>query len=200
MGAIPVALVIGKLTRGIDIREYGSGNIGAANAQRTLGWTASMAVLVSDIAKAVLPVLLARWLTQAPLAEVACGLAALVGHNWSVYINWKGGRGVSSAVGVALALLPWPALPGAVVGIAVMALTRYVSLGSIVGATLISIFALAWTLMVGSPVEYLLFFFTAAGLVIFRHRANIARLLAGTERKIGRPAEPVAGKTGRSGT
>ncbi len=195
LGAIPVALVLGKGARGIDIRDWGSGNIGAANAQRTLGWWASAVVFLADIAKAVLPVLMARWVRQMPVVEVACGLAAIIGHNWSPYIGWKGGRGVSSGFGLVLFFFPLAALAALIVGVGVIARTRYVSLGSVVGAGAVVAFSLAYALVLGAPTEYVVFAFAAGGLIVFQHRANIRRLLAGTEHKIGGRAKRLSGKT-----
>ena len=189
LGAIPFGLIFGRLLKGVDIRESGSGRTGATNAMRSLGAKGFALTFAADAAKAIAAVLIARALTGGdPLAEALAALAAVVGHNWSVYIGFGGGRGVSSAFGAMLALF-WP---GALVGVAVMAaltaLTRYVSLGSIVG-TIVGLLAGLIALASGAaPIELAAFCVPTAAVVIVQHRDNIARLLAGTERRIGQKA------------
>lgn len=186
LGAIPFGLLLGHITRGIDIRHYGSGNTGATNALRTLGWQASAIVFVLDIAKAVVPVLLARWLISDPAAEVICALAAIAGHNWPVYIGWKGGKGVSSSMGVMLLFSPLTTTVGIVLAAGLIVWSRYVSLGSVAGAVIVALLTLAYAIYgSGLPGAYVAFSLVAALLVVVRHRSNIARILAGNERKLG---------------
>ncbi len=189
IGAIPFGLVVGKFSRNIDLRDFGSGNIGAANALRTLGWKASALVFVLDIAKAVVAVLLARVFTGLPVVEALCGFAAIVGHNWPVYIGFRGGRGVSSSLGVMLVFSPLIAVAGLALGLLLMASFRYVSLGSVVGALSVPVLLLVFAASMSVPVPYLWFAWVVGLLVVFQHRSNIRRIITGTEHKIGQRAE-----------
>lgn len=185
LGAVPSALIAGKLLKGIDIRQYGSGNVGAANTLRTLGLGASVAVFASDIIKAAAPVLLARWLTGEPAVEVAVALAAIAGHNWPVYIGWRGGRGVSSSFGALVVFSPLVAAICVVFFVAVVALTRYVSLGSLAGSVLGCLLILGLALWSLLPPAYAAYAVLGAALIVIQHRDNISRLVRGTERKLG---------------
>jgi len=189
LGAIPSALIAGKLLKGIDIRQYGSGNIGAANTLRTLGLGPSAAVFLADAAKAALPVLLARWLTGEPAVEVAVGMAAIAGHNWPAYIGWRGGRGVSSSFGVLLVFSPLAAAICLLVFAGVVALTRYASLGSLVGSVVGCLLLVAMVFSSWLPPAYGVYAIVGAALIIIQHRSNIARLLQGKERKLGERVE-----------
>ncbi len=191
LGAIPFGLVVGRMTKGIDVRNYGSGKIGATNTLRSLGPKYAAIVFISDIGKASVSVLLAQNLTgSAPLA-VLCGLAAIIGHNWSVYIGWQGGRGVASSCGGLLVLCPQATLIGLVTSIIIMATTRYVSLGSIMGAAVGALTTFFWVVYFDAPPAYGLYAFMAATLIIWQHRDNIRRLQQGVERKLGEKAEIV---------
>lgn len=189
LGAIPFGLLVGKLAKNVDIRQYGSGNVGAANALRTLGWKASISVFALDIAKAVAAVLVARFAVGTPTLEAACGVAAIAGHNWPIYIKFKGGRGVSSGLGVLLLFSPLLGLVGLALGLALMAWSRYVSLGSVVGAIVIPVLMLAMAGPMNIPEAYVAFAWVVGAMVVFQHRGNIQRILAGTERKIGERGE-----------
>lgn len=185
LGAIPVGLVVGKIAKGVDIRQYGSGKIGAANTLRTLGWGPTVLVFGGDLAKAIVAILLARWLIGEPAAEIGAGLAAVIGHNWSIYIKGQGGRGVTSAFGGALVFCP----PAAAVGIAfvvpVVAWSRYVSLGSLTGAIVIPLATGLFVALRWVQPAYLFYMAAAAAIIIFQHRDNIQRLWTGTERRLG---------------
>ena len=189
LGAIPFGLIVG-LHKGIDIRQVGSGNTGATNTLRAIGWKGSAIVLLLDLVKAVIPILVARWFFGEPVVEAMCGLAAVIGHNWSIYIGFRGGKGVSSSLGVMLLLSPVATLVGAVIVIPLIALTRYVSLGSVMGAVLIPAFTLGLSVFV-SPVSwaYIIVSFVLGIMILVQHRGNIQRLLAGNERKLGHKAE-----------
>jgi glycerol-3-phosphate acyltransferase PlsY len=189
LGAIPFGLIFGRLLKGVDIRESGSGRTGATNAMRSLGAKGFALTFAADAAKAVAAVLIARALAGGdPLAESLAATAAVVGHNWSAFIGFGGGRGVSSAFGAMLTLF-WP---GALVGVAVMAvltaLTRYVSLGSIAGTVVGLLAGLVGIASGAAPAELAAFCLPVAVIVIVQHRDNIQRLVAGTERKIGQAA------------
>jgi glycerol-3-phosphate acyltransferase PlsY len=182
LGAIPFGLIIGRVTRGIDLREYGSHRTGATNALRTLG-------LRLDVAKGVAAVLVTRTLFGAdPLAEWAAavaGFAAIVGHNWSVFIRFTGGRGVATSAGALGAMSPLTILVLAPVVIGLIWRTRYVSLGSISGGLLAPLITAVLALADLASVPAVAYALASGLLVTVAHADNIARLRAGTERKIG---------------
>lgn len=189
LGAIPFGLIVGRVTKGIDLREYGSHRTGATNALRTLGTRAAAAVFLLDVAKGVAAVLLARLLFAAdPMVEWAAalaGLAAIVGHNWSVFIGFTGGRGVATSAGALGAMSIWTAMILAPIVALVIWRTRYVSLGSIVGALGAPIIT-ALLAGVGSATIPAIGYALASGLLVTAaHADNIGRLRAGTERRIG---------------
>jgi len=187
-GALPWGLWLGRWFRGVDIRTMGSGNLGATNVYRSLGPGLGIVTLLLDIAKGAVPV----WLVPAaPVADrfpggpelcaIAVGLAAIAGHVWTFLASFRGGKGVATTAGVLLALAPGAFGVFVLVFFATLALTRYVSLGSILGAIAFAIALAAggagWT----SP--RMIFGVAAAVLVIARHRENLARLARGTERR-----------------
>ena len=189
LGAIPFGLVIGRLTRGIDLREHGSHRTGATNALRTLGLRAAALVFVLDVAKGVAAVLVARALFAGdPLVEWAgavAGFAAIVGHNWSVFIGFTGGRGVATSAGALGAMSLWTVLVLVPIVVGIIWRTRYVSLGSITGALLAPVMtAVFWALGTAS-VPAIAYALGSGLLVTAAHFDNIARLRAGTERRIG---------------
>jgi acyl phosphate:glycerol-3-phosphate acyltransferase len=191
LGAVPFGLLIGRWTRGIDIREYGSHRTGATNALRTLGARAALAVLLLDLAKGVAAVLLARLAFEGEATEwvaAAAGFAAIVGHNWSVFIRFTGGRGVATSTGALAALVPLAALILAPVALGVMWRWRYVSLGSITGALVAPVIVAGLMLAGLAELPHLAFAAATGLLVTLAHSDNIARLRAGTERKIGQRA------------
>jgi glycerol-3-phosphate acyltransferase PlsY len=191
LGAIPFGLLMGRLTRGIDIREFGSHRTGATNALRTLGAGPAAAVFVLDIAKGVAAVLIARFVLPADSASIhewaaaAAGLAAIVGHNWSVFIRFTGGRGVSTSTGALGAMAPWALLVVGPVVVAIIWRWRYVSLGSISGAVLAPIVVGGLAIAGLSNVQAFAYALIAGTMVTVAHADNIGRLRAGTERKIG---------------
>ena len=176
IGSIPSGLILGKLVWHTDLRAYGSHNIGATNAWRTLGKAAGIAVFLADSLKGQAGVYMGLMLVGTPLAAVLCGLAAIVGHSFSVFLRFRGGKGVATSLGVLTMLMGNVTLIVFLVWLAVV----YVSLGSVIAGFLTPILAAAF----GYPLEYLLFTVLAATLVIVRHRENIERLLHGTENKI----------------
>jgi len=189
LGAIPFGIIIGRLTKGIDLREYGSHRTGATNALRTLGTRAAAAVFVLDVAKGVFAVLLARFLfADDPMVEWAAGVAgfaAIVGHNWSVFISFSGGRGVATSAGALGAMSIWTiAILVPIVAIVIWR-SRYVSLGSIVGAIAAPIIT-ALLAVIGAATIPAIGYALASGLLVTAaHADNIGRLRAGTERRIG---------------
>lgn len=191
LGAIPFGLVIGRLTRGIDIREFGSHRTGATNALRTLGARMAALVFVLDVAKGAGAVLLAYALYQAgppgspPWVAAAAGFAAVIGHIWSVFIRFTGGRGVATSTGALLALAPLAVLLLAPVVIFIMWRWRYVSLGSVMGSLLAPVAALVLAALDLAPWAAVGYGVAAGLLVTWAHRDNIDRLRSGTERRIG---------------
>ena len=189
LGAIPFGLLIGRFTKGIDLREYGSHRTGATNALRTLGTRAAAAVFVLDVAKGVAAVLLARTLfAEDPLVEwaaAAAGVAAIVGHNWSVFIGFTGGRGVATSAGALGAMSPWTIVIVAPIVALLIWRTRYVSLGSVTGALAAPIITAALAAIGAASVPAIAYAVGSGLLVTAAHADNIGRLRAGTERKIG---------------
>ena len=180
MGSLPFGLWIGQWFFHIDLREHGSKNTGATNAYRVLGRWPALLVFVCDTVKGMAAVYLGSLLVGGSLAEVLGGIAAISGHNWSVFMGFKGGRGVATGLGVIALLAPKVTAIVFAVWCIVVFLTRYVSLASIVAAALVPL--LMWWFDAGR--ETLLFGVAAATFVILRHRPNIVRLLRGEELKI----------------
>lgn len=189
LGAIPFGLLIGRATKGVDIREHGSHRTGATNALRTLGVPAAAAVFLLDVGKGVAAVLLARLIVpDDPMTEwaaAAAGIAAIVGHNWSVFIRFTGGRGVATSAGGLGAMSIWTLLVIAPVVMIVIWRTRYVSLGSITGALLAPVVTVGFALAAVVGVPAIVYALVSGLLVTAAHADNIGRLRAGTERKIG---------------
>ena len=183
LGSIPFGLLLTKLTGGPDLRATGSGNIGATNVLRTGNKALAAATLIGDLLKGTIAVLIAQkfGLGAAIAGGLAAGLGAVLGHVFPVWLGFKGGKGVATYIGVLLALVWQAALAFGVIWIAVAAVTRYSSLSGLVASAAIP--AILW--LMGYPAETALFVLLTA-LIWFMHRANIARLLNGTEPKIGR--------------
>ena len=195
LGAVPVGLIVGRLTKGIDLREYGSHRTGATNALRTLGAKAAALVFLLDVAKGVAAVLIARTLGggNTEWAAAVAGVAAIVGHNWSVFIGFSGGRGVATSAGALGAVTPVTLLIVFPIVALVLWTTRYVSLGSILGAALAPVVT-AGLVLIGLADLPAVGYTVASGLlVIGSHADNIARLRAGTERRIGEKEKVDAG-------
>ena len=191
IGALPFGLLVGRFAGGVDLREHGSGRTGATNALRTLGLPAAVLVFALDIGKGAAEVLLARWLYQAGPAgspdwvAAGAGLAAVIGHVRSVFIGFTGGRGVATFTGATLVLAPLVvAILLPVFGI-VVGRWRYVSLGSISVAFLAPLITLVLGVTGQASVAVAVFAVLAAAIVVAAHADNIARLRAGTERRIG---------------
>ncbi len=180
-GSIPFGLILSKVLGGVDVRRYGSGNIGTANVLRTVGKTAAALTLVGDTLKGFLPVFAATSLRVSEPLLLLTGLAAIAGHNWSIFLRFSGGKGVATSFGVLLGLFPVLALIGAVVWLLVVLLSRYTSLGALVSAAVI----LLLVFFTSGLSPRFLFVSILALLIVFTHRENIQRLLQGTERKVG---------------
>jgi len=192
IGAIPFSWLVVRWLKGVDLRSVGSGNLGSTNAMRVLGAPLGLSVQALDIVKGWAPVfffggiLASRGVPAAQYAAIAVGLAAVVGHMFPVYLKFRGGKGVNTSVGVFLALAPTAILVALAVGVAVIALTRYVSLGSITGA---AVFPFAVWYVYGRHTPLMVVSIVVALLVIVLHRSNIRRLLNGTESRLGRKRE-----------
>ncbi len=177
IGAIPTGLIVVRLLTGEDIRRHGSGNIGTVNVLRVAGTGTAVVVLAVDILKGMVPVMLAVRMGLPSWTVVAGGLAAIAGHNWSVFLKFQGGKGIATSFGALLAL-SWPAAAVAgAVWVVVVAITRYSSLGSLLAVVSVPL-SLRW---LRQPDAYVYFGIIAALFAVYRHRANIQRLVTGTE-------------------
>ena len=184
LGAIPTSYLVARAARGIDLREHGSRNLGATNLYRTLGWKFAVPVALFDIAKGAIPVVaFAPLASPSRLLALECGAAAVVGHVLSVFVRFRGGKGVATAAGVMLGFAPIAVGIAAVVWISVVLLTGYVSLGSMTAAA-----ALPLLIRLVRPDDRQLFWATVlvAAAIVWLHRANIGRLASGTENRFGR--------------
>lgn len=200
-GSVPAGYWMGKLLRGkqYDIREYGSGKIGATNVQRELGLWPALIVLLFDLSKGLLPTFLALSVSLFSLGgwgPAVAGLAALLGHCFPVFIGFKGGRGVLTGAGVLLLLSPITFALAGIMAFSTIALWRYVSLGSIVGAFTTIICGVAWYIVGRNDPHFfaavnlptMLYLLVGPSLVVLFHHDNLRRLLAGKERKLGQKA------------
>lgn len=181
IGAIPVGLVLTQRLRGVDLRQAGSGNPGATNAYRTAGLAAALLVMGADVVKGAGTVVLASRLFDGAAAPVAAGVAAVLGHAYPVWLRFRGGKGVATAAGVFAVLTPWACALAAAVFVTTVWVTRYVSLGSVVATAALPPLAL----VTGAPVVVVAGGVVATMVIILRHRPNLARLHAGTERRLG---------------
>ena len=189
LGSVPLGLIAGRLARGIDIRDFGSGKTGFTNALRTIGLKASLPILVADLAKGALPVVIARVLSDNAYVQTVGGLAAVAGHDWPVFAGFRGGRGVTTSFGVLLGMNPLVGVALIPVAVAIAFVTRYMSVMSISGAVLATVVLVALAAADLLPAAYAVYAGLTGALVIVLHRENIQRLLAGTEPKIGRGGE-----------
>jgi glycerol-3-phosphate acyltransferase PlsY len=199
LGSIPVGLIIGKLKKGVDIREYGSGKTGATNVMRTLGTKLGVLTIVLDVVKAGGAVMLAAVIVDGGsgsfiiggvsiywqhVAQVVAGLAAIVGHNWPIFAKFKGGRGVTAYFGTLFAIFPPAGIFGAEI-VAIAALrSRQMSRGSILGALAAWCLMIPLTIVYNFPPIYLAYGLAGIALLVYQHYDNIKRLRQGTERQL----------------
>jgi glycerol-3-phosphate acyltransferase PlsY len=192
IGALPFGLLVGRVAGGVDLREHGSGRIGATNALRTVGLAGAVLTFLLDFAKGALAVLLVAWLYDAgppgspPWVAAAAGVAVVAGHIRSVFIGFRGGRGVATFAGAMLATAPWVLAIVVPVFALIVWRSRFVSLGSVVGALLAPLVTTALVPLGQATWAAVAMGVGGAGMVTIAHRDNIARLRAGTERRIGR--------------
>ena len=187
LGSISTGLILSKLTNGPDLRSVGSGSTGATNVQRTMGTKSGLITFLGDFAKAALACGLGWWIVGHTGGALLAGLFVVIGHNWPCFFQFKGGKGVASSTAVELVCFPIPALISYAIAIAAIALTRFVSLGSMLClvsyAVIVSLF-FANTIPAVGPVWVILWAVLLAALCLIRHHANIGRLLRGEENKI----------------
>lgn len=185
LGSIPSGVLVGRVATGRDVREYGSGKTGFTNTLRSAGIGAALIVVAADIAKGALPVLIGRFVFDDPWAVAVGAVAAVAGHNWPLFAGFRGGRGVATSFGAFVAMAPPAALGVLVLGMALLAATRYVSLTSMAATAAGFLAILALVLADQLPAPYLLFAVAAGAAVELSHLGNARRLLAGTEPKLG---------------
>ena len=191
VGATPFGFVVGKL-RGVDIRQVGSGNIGATNVLRTFGKPLGLLVFLLDFLKGLVPALLAKlWFPDAPLVPILAALATILGHNYTFWLGFKGGKGIATSAGALVALMPIAVLGGGLVWLVTYYTTRYVAVASMVGAVSVPVVLAVQQAVTGSwnrpllgPAVFI------ALMAIYRHKSNIRNLLAGTEHQFERKKKP----------
>lgn len=186
-GAVPWGVVLGRWFSNVDLRRHGSMSIGATNAFRVLGWRISVVVFALDFCKGFIPVLVARLVGLNAWWVTVVGVAAVIGHCWSPLIRFQGGKGMATGAGSAAGMLPWVLLVFPLM-VVVVRFTRYVSLASIIGSLAVSavVAALAFFGLVAWSITVAILAIT--GIIVVKHRGNIRRLLAGTERRFGESA------------
>jgi glycerol-3-phosphate acyltransferase PlsY len=185
LGAMPTSFWMGKAIYGVDLRHKGSGNLGATNALRVIGWKAALPVVLVDVAKGFAPAWLFPRLETAPWSwALAYGAAAILGHVFSVWVRFRGGKGVATSAGVFLGLAPWAVLAGFAVWTVTVTVTRIVSLGSVLAALTIPV--AVWLLPHEDGWSLLAFTVALAAFVTWAHRANLGRLLRGEEHRFGK--------------
>lgn len=184
LGSVPTGVLAGRAF-GVDVRQVGSGNIGTANVLRAAGKTAAILTLVGDMLKGLIPVVVARLVTENTWVAALVALAAVAGHCWPVFLKFRGGKAVATGAGTSIGLAP-------IVGIGLFAfwwlvvlVSRYTSLGAIA----VVVASPVVFLLTGQPLPYVLYTVVGGALVLWRHRENVRALLAGTERKVGQKAE-----------
>lgn len=181
LGSINSSIIVGKIVSGTDVRDFGSGNAGATNTLRTFGKGAAVMAVLGDILKTVIAVLLAKFLIKTDDAVYVAAIGAVLGHNFPVFFGFRGGKGIVVS-GTACLFADWRiGVLAIVISILVMAFTKYVSLGSIIGAILIILLGFVFR---GIDVHYIIFSVILGTLAIIMHRKNIVRLFCGTENKL----------------
>lgn len=181
IGSVPFGYILTRLLRNTDIRSHGSGNIGATNVLRVLGWKAAFPVFFLDLLKGLAAVLLAKTVSDLPAFYLGAGLLAMIGHSFPIFLRFKGGKAAATSIGVLAAVSSWVTLVLIAGAGLIVVLTRYVSLGSILGALTVPL--LFW--LFGFDLYHIIFGVAMALLVTMRHSENIKRLLQGTESKLG---------------
>jgi acyl phosphate:glycerol-3-phosphate acyltransferase len=187
IGSVPWGLLLGRVFKGVDVRQHGSGATGATNALRVLGWKFSVVVFLLDFAKGLIPVVIGRIVGLDVWVVGIVGVAAVFGHCWSPFIGFKGGKGMATSGGAAIGMFPFLLVVFAVMA-GIVALTRYVSLASLAAAIVGPLIVLTAATFGDFPWPWVLATATMGVLIVGKHRSNIERLLAGTERRFGERA------------
>ncbi len=196
VGSIPNGLILTRVARGVDVRDYGSGKTGGTNVLRTAGPKLGILVMALDIAKGLIAVYVARVLSDQVWAHAVAGILAAIGHDWPVFAGFRGGRGVSTSYGAALALNPTAAAIALPFAAAMVLASRRMSVMSIGGASVTAVIFVIFAAAGWTPIAYAAYTVAAAVLLIVLHRDNVQRLLAGTEPKIGQGGRPRAEAAG----
>ncbi len=199
IGSIPVGLWLVRVTTGKDVRQVGSGRIGGTNVLRAAGPWVALTSVIGDVLKGLLPVLLARTVVGNPAIEALAGLLTVLGHNYSIFIGFKGGAGTMTTIGSAIALWPWMTPIVALVGLPVLIIIRYASLASISVALLVPTVYVLYAWLGDGPWAYLIHGLGTATLTLWSLRPNIQRLLAGNERRVTFRKSPEPGESNASG-
>ena len=194
LGSISFSYLIVRLLKGIDVRSIGSGNAGATNVLRILGWKAALVVIAVDVGKGILATALVSKTRVGPigidatLVQIIAGSSAVVGHIWTVLANFKGGKGVATAGGMIIALFPWAALICVMIFFAIVVTTRYVSVGSLTAASSFPLVLMLLDRMLDRSVPNSVYVVSilVTGLIVFAHRSNIRRLINGTENRFNK--------------
>lgn len=179
LGSIPFGIIIAK-AKGVDLKKVGSGNIGATNVLRSLGTVPAILTLIGDILKGTMAVALGRYFGAGPLFEGLTGISAILGHNFSLFLGFKGGKGVATSIGVIALFVPSAALATVIIWLVSVLVFRYSSLGALISFSILPFAVVLFDDREKLPVALFITF-----LIFFRHRDNIRRLLSGNERRIG---------------
>jgi len=193
LGAIPWGLIVGKLIGKVDVRGQGSGNIGATNVLRTIGLAPAILVLLLDLGKGLAPILVSRLLIglasindiTGSFLEAGSALSVIMGHNWSIFLKFKGGRGIATGLGSLAILTPWVTIGILAIGLPIIGISRIVSLGNTIGALLTGLTLLVLSILGIHPIAYGIYGVIASAIVLFRHRQNILRIIGDTESRLG---------------
>ena len=181
LGSINTSIIVGKIKSGKDIRKFGSGNAGATNTLRTFGKSAAILVVLGDVLKAVISILIAKLIWSENLSVYIASVGVILGHNFPIFFGFKGGKGIVVSATASL-FADWRVgLVIIIISLLIMLITKYVSLGSVIGACLIIVFGLIFR---GIDIEFLVFSIIVGGLAIIMHKKNIVRLINGTENKL----------------
>jgi len=186
LGSIPTGMVVARVYRNVDLTAHGSGRTGATNVLRTLGKGAAAIAFAGDFLKGLLAVLAVQYVIAPddPWAQLIAAAFAVLGHSYSIFIGFKGGRGVLTGLGATIVAAPTLILIAFAISAVIVAVTRYVSLGSVIGATL-SALLLCWLALTTGQPAWAVWGVLVGGFIVVAHKDNIQRLLAGTERKLG---------------
>jgi len=191
LGSMPTSIIASKLLKGIDIREHGSGNAGATNVFRVMGWKAGLAVLLIDIAKGFIPTIAFYKIGMKGVdwpiinLQILAGISAIFGHIWTIFAGFKGGKGVGTGAGMLIGLAPFAVVVGLIVFIIVVAISRFISLGSIIASLSVPVTIIFQNkgLEASFPLQLFILSLFVPALIIYTHRKNIQRLLKGEESK-----------------